>query len=122
MIRLTHTDDVQKFALTLTELSTLANPVFLFVFTSDVTKEEQKIILPDLSEKKTRYNLFQIAGNYFTSEGWHTYKVYEQISEDNLDPALTTGVVEEGRVFVDSLNDVTYIENITQNNFKEYGG
>lgn len=123
MVRLQHTSQVQQFALTLTELSTLVNPIYLLVFVCDMTRDVQAIVLPDMSNRKGRYNLFELSGTFFNNEGWHSYTVYEQESEDNTDPAQTTGIVERGRVFIEGISTTEFIENnSTQNNFKEYAG
>lgn len=87
--------------LTLTENSTLTNPFYLFNFVSDVTNESVNFIATDLSNYTDRYNKFLItetSGTQILTSGtielnpagsW-TYKVYEQTSDTNLNPLLST--------------------------------
>lgn len=92
-------------ALTLTEKCTLANPVFLFEFKSKTTNTLAYCIAPDTSAYTRRYNLFTITETTTPDnlnaeiellEGEYSYKVYEQTSSTNLDPNLSTGMVESG--------------------------
>lgn len=123
MIRIDQTNSPQMFAITCSELGILKNPFYLFVFTNDVTKNVQSIVLTDKSPNKERYNLFELIGSFFEGEGWHSYEVYEQDSFNNTALDMTNGLVEAGRLFVVSSFDVKFKqnENITLK-FKEYDG
>ena len=123
MIRINQTNTPQRFAITCSELGILLNPFYLFVFTNDVTKQVQSIVLTDSSTNKQRYNLFEITGAFFTGEGWHTYEVYEQDNFNNTAINLTKGLVEAGRLFVVSSFDIKFKQNENINvKFSEYDG
>lgn len=119
-------------ALTLTENCTLTNPYFLFVFQSDETRDLYKFIAADTSTHIDRYNLFAIVETNSTPDplagevelplvGFYKYKVYEQTSSTNLDPASATGIVEVGKVQVvdtpsaddklSNTNNINYVYN-----------
>lgn len=88
--------------LTLTEKCTITNPYFLFVFWSDVTKQELSFILADTSIYKYRYNKFTFVEptTQELEEGYWNYEVYEQSSSTNTDKAQATGLVEQGKLKV----------------------
>jgi hypothetical protein len=123
MIRLIKKSALQKFAITVSELSVLQKPFFLFVFINDMTNEEKKIVLIDQSTHKARYNLFEISGDFFNGEGWYTYKVFEQEIEDNIDLEATVGLVEIGRAFI-ATEDESVFQTIPneETKFYEYNG
>lgn len=73
---------------TLTELTTIANAFYLFVFTHETTKAVINVIKnssSDLSQFKYRYNKFTFDSSLFAnaSIGKYTYTVYEQLSSTN---------------------------------------
>lgn len=119
-------------ALTLTEKCTLTSPYYLFVFQSDETRNLYKFIAADTSTHPDRYNLFAIVETDSSPDplageielpivGFYKYKVYEQTSSTNLDPALATGIVEVGKVQVidtpaaddklNNTNNINYVYN-----------
>ena len=119
-------------ALTLTEKCTLTSPYYLFVFQSDETRDLYKFIAADTSTYPKRYNLFAIVETDSSPDplageielplvGFYKYKVYEQTSSTNLDPALATGIVEVGKVQVidtpaaddklNNTNNINYVYN-----------
>jgi len=95
-----------KVALTLSETATLAQPTFLFELQSKQTKEVFTFIAQDGSQYPYRYNLFliEVKPNPNPLQGEvdltigdeYIYKVYEQISTTNLDPALADNLLEVG--------------------------
>lgn len=102
---------------TLTELTTLVDGYYLFVFTHETTKAVINVIKAfnsDLSLFKYRYNKFTFASALFTnaSIGKYTYSVYEQISSTNTN---TTGLnlIESGKM---DLNEASQPVNV----FDEY--
>ena len=110
MVNINKNDNTNIF-LTLAEKTTLATPYYLFVFTSDVDRNEVIFTANDLTEYKERYNKFLITETSgtttltsgvitLTPTGFWSYKVYEQESGTNLLVANTTGLVEQGRVKV----------------------
>lgn len=89
-------------ALTLTENSTLASPVYLFVFSKG--GNDYPVICTDLATtaQKARTNLFTITEGaddptngslILGTTGVYDLIVYEQSSTTNLDPANSTGIV-----------------------------
>lgn len=85
--------------ITLTELVTITNPFYLFVFTNKQTSEVSKCLLTDSSSYTERYNRFNfteptdltlIAGDY-------VYKVYEKSVANTVIPdeiyLLETGIM-----------------------------
>ena len=119
-------------ALTLTEKCTLTSPYYLFVFQSDETRNLYKFIAADTSTHPDRYNLFAIVETDSSPDpldgeielpivGFYKYKIYEQTSSTNLDPALATGIVEVGKVQVidtpaaddklNNTNNINYVYN-----------
>jgi len=83
---------------TLTENSTVVNPIYLFIFTNQTSNVPYYFISTDSSNYKTRYNKFSIkektSANTLNGEvtlglnGFYNYKVY-QTSLSNLS-GLTT--------------------------------
>jgi hypothetical protein len=119
-------------ALTLTEKCTLTSPYYLFVFQSDETRNLYKFIAADTSTHPDRYNLFAIVETDSSPDplageielpivGFYKYKIYEQTSSTNLNPALATGIVEVGKVQVidtpaaddklNNTNNINYVYN-----------
>ena len=109
-----------NFVVTLYELSVLVDPYYLFVFTSAQTKVSYYTIIADTSTNKKRYDQFTfvegvddaVNGKLILGKGgYYTYEVYEQASSTNLDPALASGLVEQGKM---KLLDSTETPNFTQ--------
>jgi len=96
-----------KFVLTLSEVTTVTTPHYLFVFTNEMntTSTPQLFTAPDTSAYPERYNLFTLnePADISLLKGQYTYQVYESSSAFvlPLSIAQTTGVViEEGRMVV----------------------
>jgi hypothetical protein len=89
--------------LTLSEKTTIANPIYLFSLTHRLTNTAYNFILTDTSAYVERYNEFAITeGTTVTLDaGEYQYKIYAQTSSVNVDPALSNELVEEGIVKVD---------------------
>ena len=114
----------------LAELSTLANPVYLIEFISDTSLISTTCIAPDTSSYPARYNEFTIteqtspdgllAQILLEPVGFFTYNIYEQTSATNLSPnAPGTVLLETGkaRVLIDGDRESTafsYYQNPTQ--------
>lgn len=96
-------DAATTFVTTVTELTTIANPEYLFEFVEEQTNESYFCILPDTSLYTSRYNEFTITDGSdlnFPIDGYYTYKIYEQANgSGNLDPTGLT-MVEQGRAYV----------------------
>jgi len=106
--------------ITVTELTTIANPGYLFEFIEEQSDERLYAILADTSLSTQRFNEFTIVDGVdvtFPIDGFYTYKVYEQ--EDgsgNLDPT-GLNLVEVGRmhVYVNDAGANEYTDDITNN-------
>jgi len=114
----------------LAELSTLSNPVYLIEFISDTSLISTTCIAPDISSYPARYNEFTIteqtspdgllAQILLEPVGFFTYNIYEQTSATNLAPnAPGTVLLETGkaRVLIDGDRQSTafsYYQNPTQ--------
>jgi len=96
-----------NIVLTLTEVTTVLNPSYLFVFTNDYNTSAAPVLFtaPDTSPYPSRYNLFNLvepAGASLIIGQW-VYQIYEKSGPFvlPLTIAQTTGVViEEGRMVV----------------------
>ncbi len=98
MINLTKGNTSQSIIFTGTEQCLLNNPYFLFIFTSRQTKNEVSFIGTNISAYTTRYDEVVINPvTKFANEkcGLWDYKIYEQLSSSNTDPA-GLNEVEEG--------------------------
>lgn len=109
--------------LTLSEKTTITNPYYLFVFTSDEKNTVKKLIPTDISINKLRYNEFVIVEptNVSLTAGTWKYEIYEQASSTNTN---TTGLnlVENGRVdVVGSSTDVPQFD-YNKPNIKVFNG
>jgi hypothetical protein len=99
-----------QIILTLTEKVSISNPVFLFEFTNDQTRQAYCFIAADVSLFTYRYNAFQVtettSPNLLSSQvslsspGDYHYAVYQQSSVTNLDPNQTLGLLETGKLRV----------------------
>lgn len=104
-----------EIILTLKEKQTLTAPNYLFYFKSRGTNKEVKFVIlnaADLSQYKDRYNKFSIVTNtYFVNyqDGEWDYKIYEQTSSSNINPALATTLLETGIMRLDTLNGVLQV-------------
>lgn len=97
-------DEVNNIVLTLSEVSSLNNPYYLFVFQSEFNPEADPIYFtaPDISTYPERFNQFLLDEpvDVELMKGQYTYTVYEAITEPE-DVNDTTGdVIEEGRMVV----------------------
>lgn len=100
-------NSTNKIVLTLTEVTTVTNPSYLFVFTNEYNTGSTPILFTaaDTSLYPERYNLFTLAEPTDLSlvVGQYTYEIYEKSGPFTLPLSIaqTTGVViEEGRMVV----------------------
>ncbi len=124
MIRIQKATSNEVF-LTLTELSTLDSPVYLFLFINDQTGDEYTFIANDVSVYEDRYNKFVIVETdnpnnldgevYLPLAGFYSYQVFEQVSTTNLIPP-NSEPVEKGKVIVVGAAETTYIHDNTSDN------
>lgn len=120
-------NSTSTYYFTLTENVTLTSPYFLFEFTNDFTQTPVYFIAANTSSYSYRYDSFVITEtsgtNILTSgtitlspAGQWTYRVFEQTSSTNLNPANATTLLETGIVKVVGTSD-TYYENQVTNTF-----
>jgi hypothetical protein len=125
MLQFNQSDNNVNIIVTLQELVSLSSPNYLFVFTHVTTKQVVafvKLNTDDLSAYPTRYNSFNInPSSLFTTPGeWH-YRVYEQLSNSNIDPALSGAVIERGKMILDHA-ELNFSKYEAGTNFKVYNG
>src|SRR5215831_13484541 len=100
MITFPETDTIHEFILTLSELITVNEPIYDFVFTHVLTKKQVLFSLTendDSSDFPDRYNSFTIDVTQFTEPGeWH-YTVTEQ---------QTGEILENGKMII--IRDFNY--------------
>lgn len=126
MLELTKGQTSERIIVTLNELKTLTSPYYLFVFTHVTTKDQVKFIAgADLSAYPERFNQFEVNtqelfGEFLKGE-WH-YNVYEQASNVNLDPANSTGLVENGKLSLNDSTDFNYQTYDIPVTYKAYNG
>lgn len=102
MLRLER-NNTSTMIVTASELSSLSSPYWLFEFTHEQSFEQVFCILPNISTGIPRYDEFVITDGVdvtFPYAGFYTYRIYDQTSPTNLDPALATSLCEEGRAHV----------------------
>ena len=92
----------KNIIVTLSDMTTLANAYYLFVFIHETTKEVVSVIKSsssDLSLFKYRYNKFAFDSSIFlnASIGKYTYTVYEQLSSTNTNIA-GLNIIEFGKM------------------------
>lgn len=127
MIELNISQSSEKIIVTLTELQTLNEPHYLFIFSHVTTKETVAVLYApddDESDYPSRYNQFDIdTATVFDGKPvgeWH-YEAYEQESVTNVNPALATTLLESGKMLLKTteLEYETYNEPVT---YKAYNG
>lgn len=103
---------------TVTELTTISNPEYLFEFIEEQTDAKVYAIISDISTATTRFNEFSIQDGVtvtFPTDGFYSYNIYEQANgSGNLDPDGLTRV-ETGRahVYVVDASRIEYISSET---------
>jgi hypothetical protein len=97
--------EVNSIVLTLTEVSTLSTPYYLFVFENEMDTTDAPILFTtlDTSTWKERFNLFLLDEpvDVVLVKGQYRYSVYESTIYPPTSIQDTTGIViEEGRMVV----------------------
>lgn len=88
---------------TVTELTTIPNPNYLFEFVHEQSFKEYRCVLTNISTSTPRFDEFILIDGVdvnFDYNGYYIYNIYEQQSPGNLDPINTVGLVETGRAEV----------------------
>lgn len=99
--------EINTFALTLSEVTTLVNPFYLFVFEGEFNTALEPIFWAgvDTSNWPQRYNLFTLEEgvDVTLTKGQYKYSVYEspvEIIVDENTNADELNLIEEGRMVV----------------------
>jgi hypothetical protein len=96
--------EVNSIVLTLTEVSTLTSPYYLFVFQNEMNPTSDPILFtaPDDSDYPERFNLFYLDEpvDVELMKGQYTYSVYESTIPPTSIEDTTGVVIEEGRMVV----------------------
>lgn len=128
MLEFKQDDTAVALILTLTELVSLPDPYFLFVFTQVTTKDIVAFLKfsdDDESEHPERFNQYTVDPSVlFTGMPpgeWH-YSVYEQASSSNLDPAMSGSVLEFGKMILDRAVEFAFQQYDSLTSFKTYNG
>jgi hypothetical protein len=105
-------NSTSKVVLTLSESVTIEDPVyFLFEVISDDTKKSKFFTAEDVTLNYCRYNEFEITLTSGAQDptigvidlklnGYYKYNVYQQDDQFNLNPSLSSGIVETGKLYV----------------------
>lgn len=114
-------NQTNKVILTLTEMSQLQSPYYLFVFENEYNLDDEPIYWtsPDISTHTNRYNEFNLVEGEEglpLIAGQYTYTVYESALPNPQTIADTTGrVIEKGRMVVEITNTTNEIDNNNTN-------
>jgi len=99
--------EINTFALTLNEVTTIVDPFYLFVFEGEFNTASEPILWAglDTSNFPTRYNLFTLEEGVDLEliRGQYTYSVYESPVQIIVDENTTTNglnLIETGRLVV----------------------
>ena len=95
---------------TVTELTTIPAPNYLFEFIHEQSLLSYFCILTNVSQATSRFDEFVLIGNVdvaFKYKGAYIYNIYQQTSAVNLDPLLSQGLVETGRAEVVGASTIT---------------
>lgn len=132
MIRLTIGNNTVD--LTLSEKTTITQPIYLFEFVNQITLKKSLLLSTDISQYLDRYNRFEIinqVGNNnpligevdLTNEGYYFYSVYEQ-STSGLDTEglnkIESGIAKVERTPTDYADYTS--QNRTVNVYDKNGG
>lgn len=126
MIYLNTANNSDKIVVTLTELTTIESPFYLFVFTHVLTKQVIAFIAgADESTHPERYNQFDIDTAVVFEDApngeWH-YVAYQQDNDENTNPALTDGEVENGKMVLTTGAELEYTQYNSDTTYKAYNG
>jgi len=127
MLQLTKGQTQEQIIVTLNELVTLTTPYFLFVFTQVTTRQVVTLIKSsddDASDYPERYNQFEINTQALFGSmqaGEWIYRVYEQESDTNTDPA-GLNEVENGKLRLYPAANFNYTQYNTPTTYKAYNG
>lgn len=93
----------EDYYFTGSELATLTNPLFLFIFTHRTTQEEVRLITFKLPATTKRYDTISIQADVDflnSSEGFWTYDVYETLVNNAQQSIANLNKVESGLMYL----------------------
>lgn len=97
-------DEINNIVLTLSEVSSLSNPFYLFVFQNEMNPQSDPILFTtsDISAYPERYNQFLLDEpvDVVLIKGQYSYSVYESLTEPTSIEDTTGIIIEEGRMVV----------------------
>lgn len=119
-----------NISLTLKEKTTISNPVYLFRFQSDQTKEDYFCICQDVAplSQQNRVNIFNITEGISDQlnsklilglQGRYHYFIYEQSSTTNLNP-IGLDIVQRGIMVLKGTQASKYVSYETDVKYKVY--
>jgi len=126
MIALTQGQTAENIVVTLTELATIPEPYFLFIFTHSTTREQVAVVYSstdDNSDYPERYNEFVINtqavfGAYIPGE-WH-YMVYQNTTNSTNPAGLI--ILEYGKMWLYPASPFEYKKYSSPTTYKAYAG
>ena len=96
---------------TVTELTTIPNPNYLFEFIHEQSFNTQTCVLTNVSTTTQRFDEFVLTDGVdvnFIYDGFYIYNIFQQSSPGNLDPVNSQGLVETGRAHVIEADSPSY--------------
>lgn len=123
MIHFDLADIDSKIVVTLNEKRTLTDAVicYLFIFTHSISKQVNAFVYStgdDESAAQERYNQFTLEDVTSKFSGFPTgeyhYTIYQQLSVSNLNPALSAGEVESGKMMLIDSNAAEVFTTFTE--------
>lgn len=128
MLQFKQDDTAAVMILTLTEFVTINTPYYLFVFTHVETKDVVVFVKGEVDDESSypkRYNKFTIdPSDVFAGKQpgeWH-YTIYEQASDTNIEPSLSGGVLEYGKLLLGRSSEFEFTKYDQATSFKTYNG
>lgn len=113
-------DEPATVFLTLSELTTIAQPFYLFVFERRVASDAPVAVVLQPTLSNERFDQFEIdSATLFAGQdpGQWTYKVYEQDGGQNLDPLSSGAMIESGTMDLHPLSPFKYAQPVNKTSF-----
>lgn len=102
------TGQTNTMVVTVSQNATISNPQWLFSFTHIFSKDNVTFIPTDISTHRNRYDEFEFVEGSgvgqidFPFIGLYLYGIYQNAPGQygNLDPALSSGIIESGQALI----------------------
>jgi hypothetical protein len=131
-MQIIYRNQANECVFTVTENATLSNPYWLFELKGSQDNQVKRFVAQNTTTYSDRYDLFTItessAENLLTGTvslpyvAEYYYKIWEQTSPTNLNPANATSICEEGIIRVYESPDSIVQNNNTDDSLIVYGG